>query len=103
MLAGLRPRAVLADRGYDSDAIVALVSASGAVAVIPGRSKLRKRNPRSIDRNLYRRRNVVERTIGRLKNNRRIATRYDKTDQNFEAFLHIACSLLNLNNTVNTA
>ena len=81
--------AVLADKGYDSAALVAKIEAMGAEAVIPSR-KNRKR-PRVHDGELYKERNRVERFFGRIKHYRRVATRYEKAARNYESFLHVAC------------
>lgn len=100
LAAGLRPRAIVADRAYDTAAMAATAAGCDAVLAVPSR-RGRKR-PRLLYKSVYRRRNIVERIIGRLKDHRRIATRYDKTDTNFNAFLYIAAALFNLNPTVNT-
>ena len=82
---------VLADKAYDTDAVLASVAAIGAQAVIP--SKKNRLVQRVIDRNLYRDRNKVERFFSRLKQFRRLATRYEKTKVSFLAFWHIAAAL----------
>jgi transposase len=65
----------------------------GIGAVIP---RLRTESRRGVrfDRAAYRERNVVERTINRLKQHRAIATRYEKLEETFHALLTIACILL---------
>ena len=83
---------VLADKGYDTDAVVANAEALGARVVIP--SKKNRRVERVIDRNLYRDRNKVERFFSRLKQFRRLATRYDKTASSFLGMLHFVSALL---------
>ena len=75
------PAALLGDKGYDSESIRAWAEACDAVPVIPMRRCRRAR--KSVDRALYALRNRIERTIGRLKHNRRVATRYDKTAASF--------------------
>lgn len=82
-------RAVLADKGYDSNAFVAHVESLGAEAVIP--AKKNRNEPREIDRELYKDRNKVERFFGRIKHYRRLATRYDKSALSYASFLHVAC------------
>jgi transposase len=59
-----------------------------AEAVIPSRKNAKE--PREIDRELYKDRNKIERFLGRAKHYRRVATRYDKTARNYLAFLHVA-------------
>jgi transposase len=79
---------VIADKGYDSSAFVATIEAAGAEAVIPPRSN--RKEPRAYDAHLYRERNLVERLFGRLKECRRVATRYEKTARNYLAFCQLA-------------
>jgi putative transposase len=83
---------VLADKAYDTDAVLASVAASGAKVVIP--SKKNRLVQRVIDRNLYRDRNKVERFFSRLKQFRRLATRYDKTASSFLGMVHFVSALL---------
>ncbi len=81
-------RALLADKGYDGDAFRALVFSLGARPVIPNKSNriaLHRFNKRA-----YRGRNVIERCFCRLKDFRRVATRYDKLARNFLAAVHLA-------------
>jgi len=72
---------LLADKGYDTNAIRAFLKEKGIKAVIPSKSN-RKSKIRH-DKEAYKARNVVERCFGRLKDWRRIATRYDKLAQNY--------------------
>jgi transposase len=72
---------LLADKGYDTNTIRAFLKERGIKAVIPGKSN-RKKKIRH-DKQSYKNRNVVERCFCRLKDWRRIATRYDKLAQNF--------------------
>ncbi|MFT8613565.1 MAG: IS5 family transposase [Gluconobacter oxydans] len=83
---------LLADRGYDADQIRADIAYAGARPVIP--AKRRRRNPASHDRHAYKLRNRIERMFNRLKNWRRVATRYDKTALSFKSFLNIAATRL---------
>lgn len=98
LVEGLRAGAVIADRGYDARAFVDQIEAMGAVAVIPSRRT--NRDQRVVDWNLYADRNPpasgggVERLIGRLKGFRRVATRYEKTEEGFLAFVHLAATIL---------
>jgi transposase len=70
------PDALLADKGYDADAIRADLVKRNIEAVIPGRSNRRVKIAH--DRALYKQRNRIERMFGQLKINRAIATRYDQ-------------------------
>lgn len=92
LLAGLSPAVVIADKGYDSQAFVAAIEARGAEAVIPARA--RRKEPRVYDRERYKDRNLAERFWHRLKQYRRVATRYEKTAQNFLAFIHVASIMI---------
>ena len=78
------PSVLLADRGYDSDRVRETMEARNVVPVITMR-KLRV----AVDRPLYRLRNLVERCFNKLKNARRVATRYDKTAESFLGFIDI--------------
>ena len=87
LLTGLSPQYVVADKGYDSDGLREQIRRQGARPVIPTRRGFRRRR---YDRTRYRLRNVIERFFNRLKHYRRVATRYDKTDSNYRAFLCLA-------------
>lgn len=80
---------LLADRGYDSDALREMLIRRKICPIIPGR----KNRVESIeyDKHTYKERNAVERFFGRLKEYRRIATHYDKTAVMFKAGVVIAC------------
>lgn len=86
-----RVRAVVGDRGYDSDAIVARVRRLRARVVIPPLKCRKKR--RRYSRRLYRGRNLVERFWAKVKQYRRVATRYDKLDVCYLAFVHLTSVL----------
>ena len=81
------PKVLLADRGYDADSIRRTMEARNVLPVIPMR-KSRKRRI-GVDRSLYRLRNLVERCFNKLKNARRVATRYDKTAESYLGFIDI--------------
>ena len=68
---------LIADRGYDSNAIRAAIHAQGAEVVIPATRS--RKEPILYDRDAYRTRNYIERLWGRLNAWRRIATRYDSS------------------------
>jgi len=71
-----RPRSLLADRAYDAISLRDILATRSIKAVIPP-SPTRK-HPHSYDKRAYKARNVIERMFCRLKDFRRIATRYDK-------------------------
>ena len=81
-------KAVIADKGYDSQAVVGGAEARGAEAVIPTLST--RKHQRVIDKDLYKERNLAERFWNKVKQFRRVATRYEKTARNFLAFTHVA-------------
>ncbi len=82
------PGVVLADKGYDADAILADLDAIDIAPVIP--AKRNRKAQRPIDGHIYALRNLVERCFSKLKHSRRLATRYDKTASSFLGFVIIA-------------
>jgi transposase len=92
LLADFHPNQVIADKGYDSDTLVTQIEKGGGEAVIPARGN--RRHPREHDAEVYKERNQIERLINRLKQCRRLATRYEKTARNFLAFLHLASLMI---------
>jgi transposase len=83
-----RPAALVADRGYTGSRIREHLRRRGITAIIP-QLKTETR-PRLMDWATYRERNAVERLVGRLKEYRRVATRYDKLAASYLAFVHLA-------------
>lgn len=100
MLHGHQAEAVLADRGYDADVLLAQSEALGAKAVIPPKSN--RKHQRTYDRELYKQRNRIERCFNKLKQFRRFATRYCKTIQAFRSCTALACAWLHLKLYVDT-
>jgi transposase len=84
--------ALLADKGYDADTVRNALDEINVEAVIP--SKSNRKQPPEFDREVYKKRNLIERMFNKLKNWRRIATRYDKTATSFLAFIMIASAKL---------
>lgn len=82
-----RSSVLLADRGYDADSIRTKMEARNVLPVIPTRKSRKTRI--AVDRSLYRLRNLLERCFNKLKNARRVATRYDKTAESFLGFIDI--------------
>lgn len=78
---------LLADKGYDSDAIRQVAMARGAWANIP--PKANRKNPINFSPFLYKARNLIERFFNKIKHFRRIATRYDKSEHNYMAALKL--------------
>ncbi len=92
-----RPDRLIADRGYDSNAARALLVRRGIEPIIPARSNNRQathQDGRRLRR--YRRRWIVERTIGWLGNFRRLTVRYDRLLETYGGFFHLACALITL-------
>jgi transposase len=85
-------RAGAADKSYDSDAIRADLKRRGIKAVIPPLACRKEAIP--YDKKVYQRRNKVERLFNRLEQFRRVATRYDKLDETFLAFIHLTAALV---------
>jgi transposase len=83
---------VVADRGYDARAVLDLIAAQGGRGHIP--TSRDRKVQRSVDRDIYRHRNLVERFFAKLKHFRRIATRYDKHAVTFLAAVLIASTRL---------
>ncbi len=95
-----RPGRLLTDRGYAHDSCLKLLRRRGIRHVIPERRDQKERRrgrggrPPAFDREAYRRRNVVERCVGRLKQWRAVATRYEKRAANYRAMVLIASLML---------
>lgn len=86
------PARLLADKGYDANSLRARLTASATEAVIP--STRSRKAPIPYDAEAYIGRNLIERAFCRLKDWRRIATRYDKLARNFESAVAIAAVIL---------
>lgn len=85
---------LVADRGYDSNALRPQVAADGMKVIIPPMPN--RVEPLKYDKAIYRRRNAVERFIARIKEFRRVATRYDKLAAHYLGFVLIAAITTNL-------
>lgn len=83
---------VLADAAYDADHFRQLIAAMGATAVIPNNPSRAVKHP--FDRDLYKERHLIECCISKLKQFRRVATRYEKTARNYLAVVTIAATVL---------
>jgi transposase len=94
LLDGIETGALIADKGFDNDALRQELDARGATAVIP--PKANRVRPIACDFAMYRWRHLVENFFCDLKQFRRIATRYDKTDQSFSAMIYLAATALAL-------
>lgn len=84
--------AVIADKGYDSHAFLAHLSANSCTSVIPPRSN--RKQPRDYDKELYRERHLIECFFGKIKHYRRVFSRFDKTALVYAAFLSFVGALI---------
>ena len=82
------PRRLIADKAYDADKLRNWLTARR----IP--SNATRRTPYPLDHRAYRRRNVIERMFGKLKNWRRIATRYDRLARNYLAAIALVAVVI---------
>ena len=83
---------LLGDKAYDADHLRSFLQARGTLAVIPNKSN--RVSPYPFDQQRYKARNVIERSMGRIKDFRAVATRYDKTARNFLAGVCLAATLI---------
>jgi transposase len=86
------PRRLIADKAYDARSLREWLAARGAKAVIPPNPT--RKHPARYDARLYRQRNRIERMFCRLKDFRRIATRYDKRADNYLSAVLIVAALV---------
>ena len=93
LIKGLAFDALLADKAFDSSAIIAELDARGAKAVISQHP--RRAQPLSIDDEMYKWRHLIENFFCKLKEFKRIAMRADKTDQSFSAMIYLAAAVVN--------
>jgi len=88
LIEGLPAEVVMADTAYDSDTIRQAVADMGALAVIPNNPSRTRKHP--LDAHLYAQRHLVECCISKLKQFRRVATRFEKTARNYFAVVTLA-------------
>lgn len=98
---GPAPRVLLADKGYDADFIRDDMEKRGGIAMIPTKRNRLVQLP--VDAAIYALRNMVERCFNKLKNARRLATRYDKTADSYLGFIHIVSIRLWVRQFVNAS
>ena len=92
LIDGIEAEHVIADRAYDANGFVSAIETAKAIAVIP--AKRNRKQPRDHDATLYHERNQIERMFNRLKQFRRVATRYDKLLVNYLGFVKLAAIAL---------
>ncbi len=83
---------VMADAAYDSDRLRNAIADKGAVAVIPNNPSRARKYP--LDKHLYAQRHLIECCFSKLKQFRRVATRFEKTARNYLAVFTIAATIL---------
>lgn len=88
LIDGIEADATIADKGYDADHLAERIAQAGAEVIIP--PKRNRKVQRDYDPELYKERNRIERFFSKLKQFRRVATRYDKLLANFMGFVKIA-------------
>ena len=93
----VQPEALAGDNAYRSGVIIDQLESEGVQPVIPEKAdKANDEGNPDFDRELYRRRNVIERLIGRMKEFRRIFGRFEKTAVNYLGMIHVVCICLYL-------
>jgi len=88
LVEGFETDAAIADKGYDADHLRDKIAEAGAEVVIPPKQNRKIQHP--YDADLYKERNRIERFFSKLKQFRRVATRYDKLLANFMGFVKLA-------------
>lgn len=92
LIDGLPAEIVMADTAYDSDHLRNIIAQKGAVAVIPNNPSRAKKY--ALDKDLYAQRYLIECCFSKLKQFRRVATRFEKTARNYRAIVTIAAVIL---------
>jgi transposase len=96
LLPQIKATTILADKAYDADErVLEPMREAGKIAVIP--PKANRKIQREYDKELYKSRHLIENFFAKIKQYRGIATRYDKTDQNFLAAIYAAATIIVLN------
>ena len=92
LIEGIEAQTLIADKGYDTNAIVAMAREAGMEVVIPPKSN--RKSPRDYDQYLYKLRHLVENAFLRIKEWRGIATRYAKRAASYLAAVQFRCAIL---------
>ena len=92
LIEGLPAEIVMADTAYDADHLRQAIAAKGALAVIPNNPSRALKYP--LDKHFYARRHLVECCFSKLKQFRRVATRFEKTARNYLAVVTLAAIVL---------
>lgn len=92
LIENLPAEVVIADAAYDADCLRQVIQAKGALAVIPNNPSRALKHP--LDEHLYAQRHLIECCFSKLKQFRRVATRYEKTARNYAAVITLAAVAL---------
>lgn len=92
LIEGLPARAVMADTAYDADYLRQAIAEKGALAVIPNNPS--RATKHKLDKHLYAQRHLIECCFSKLKQFRRVATRFEKTARNYLAVVTLAAIVL---------
>ncbi len=92
LIEDLSAKVVMADTAYDADHLRQAIADKGALAVIPNNPSRTKKHP--LDKHLYAQRHLVECCFSKLKQFRRVATRFEKTARNYFAVVTLAATVL---------
>ncbi|MGZ2504406.1 transposase [Rhizobium beringeri] len=92
LIEGLPAEVVMGDAAYNSDRLRTEIAEKDAVAVIPNNPSRAKKYP--LDKDLYAQRHLIECCFSKLKQFRRVATRFEKTARNYQAVVTIAATVL---------
>ncbi len=95
LIRATKPGKLIADKAYDAEWLLHYPDSEGIETVIPPKKSRLQQRP--IDYETYKKRNVIERTINKLKQYRKIATSYEKTACSFFSLCFLAAFLINLN------
>lgn len=91
-LSGFNADHVIADKGFDSDELLEFINDMGAIPIIPPRSN--RKTQRDYDKHLYKERHLVECFFSKIKQYRRIFSRFDKLDSRYMGFLSFVGALV---------
>ncbi len=92
LIEGTQAEYLLADKGYDANRILQAIEETGAIPVIP--PKKNRIMQREYDKEIYKERNWIERLFNKLKQFRRVATRYEKSACCYLGFVYLAATLV---------
>ena len=92
LIDGLDAEFIMADTAYDANRLREVIAEKGAIAVIPNNPSRAQKIP--LDKHLYAQRHLVECCFSKLKQFRRVATRYEKTARNYLAVVTLAATIL---------